>query len=279
MSINWKPYPKPTPLPSLLVRHCASMHGFDDLYYPSSSPGSSAFLKSYMNQSSFIGDGFDASHNFNLYNHSAWKKHYPQTRPSQVRPFAAERSYCQEPSSVMIQQPSSDLARLPQMTAEDTICMADMEYSPYSIPGGDVEMESSINWELSPHNNASPSLSSDSTSSPSPSLPSPSVAAQPPLIIHQPRPYRRIPIISLSQLASACDDIVTKPSPKQTALSPLPFEYLDFNIEPLSAGVRQPQIYPYLSPCNAYKSPTMVPKNSDRTILCPCGCMGHYICG
>ena len=257
------------------------MQDFDNLYYPLSSPGTSSFLKAYMNNA-FIGDGFDASHNLDSYSHSTWKKAYSQPHPSQVRSSAAERSYGQEQSSVMIQHPSSDIPRLPQVTAENTTCMADMDYSPasiYSLPGGDVEMESSMNWSLSPHNNASPSLSSDTTSSPSPSLPSLSVAAQPPLIIHQPRPYRRIPIVSLSQLALACDDIVTKPSPKQTTLSPLPFEYLDFNIEPPSAAVRQPQIYPYLSPCNAYKSPTMVAKASDRTILCPCGCMGHYICG
>ena len=261
------------------------MQDFDDLYYPLSSPGSSTFLNAYMNQS--LGDGFDASHNLTSYGHSAvWKKRYPQTHSSQVRSSAAKRSYGQEQLSDIIQHPPSNAPRLSQVYTENTISMADMDYSPisnYSLPSGDAEMETSMNWVLSPLNNASPSLSSDTTSSPSPSLPSPNVAAQRPLIIHQPRPYRRIPIISLSQLASACDDnIATKPSPKQTALSPLPFEYLDFNIESPSAGVRQPQIYPYLSPsglCNAYKSPTTLAKTTDRTILCPCGCMGHYIYG
>jgi len=265
------------------------MQDFDDLYYPLSSPGSSTFLNSYMNQSrksSFIGDGFDASHNLNSYGHSAaWKKHYPQTHSSQVRSSAAERSYGQQQLSGINQQPPSNAPRLSRVSVENTISMTDMDYSPisnYSLPSGDAEMETSMNWVLSPLNNASPSLSSDTTSSPSPSLPSPNVAAQRPLIIHQPRPYRRIPIISLSQLASACDDIATKPSPKQTALSPLPFECLDFNIQPPSAGIRQPQIYPYLSPsglCNAYKSPTTLAKATNRTILCPCGCMGNYIYG
>lgn len=239
-----------------------------------------------MNQSqksSFIGDGFDPSHNLNSYGHSAaWKRHYPQTHSSQVRSSAADRSYGQEQPSGIIQQPPSNAPRLPPVSVDNNIPMTDMDYSPvsnYSFSSGDAEMETSMNWVLSPLNNPSPSLSSDTTSSPSP-LPSPNVAAQRPLKIHQPRPYRRIPIISLSQLASACDDIATKPSPKQTALSPLPFEYLDFNIEPPSAGVRQP--YPYLSPtglCNTYKSPTTLARTTDRTILCPCGCMGHYIYG
>jgi len=266
------------------------MQDFDDLYYPLSSLGSSTFLNAYMSQSrksSFIGDSFDSSHNLNSYGHSAvWKKHYPQTHSSQVQSSAVERSYGQEQLSGINQQSPSNAPRFPQVTVENTISMADMDYSPasnYSLSSsGDAEIETSMNWVLSPLNNASPSLSSDTTSSPSPSLPSPNVAAQRPLIIHQPRPYRRIPIISLSQLASACDDIATKPSPKQAALSPLPFEYLDFNIEPPSAGVRQPQIYPYLSSsgmCNAYKSPTTLAKTTDRTILCPCGCMGHYIYG
>lgn len=133
-------------------------------------------------------------------------------------------------------------------------------------------------WDLSsPQDNSSPSLSSDTTSSPSPRLPSP--PAQQPLVIHQPRPYRRIPIISLTQLASACEEADNNRIQSDSALSPLPFEYLDFHTDPSPPGLHQSlSQYTLPGPASSQALKSQPGKTKDRSIFCSCGCMEHYIC-
>ena len=151
----------------------------------------------------------------------------------------------------------------PQIAHATPIGTSGMPYFP-SLERPDADDNLSNFWDSS-----SPSLSSDdSTSSPSPPLPSPP-AQQQPLVIHQPRPYRRIPIVSLSQLASACEEVETKPPQSDSALSPLPFEYLDFNINSSASGTRQLM--------SQHSFPFLADKMQDRTFLCACGCMEHYI--
>ncbi|KAK2461503.1 hypothetical protein APHAL10511_005966 [Amanita phalloides] len=274
------------------------MQEFDDWYYPLSSPESSNLsTNTYMNPSQkpvFTGDAFDASHNLYTYNNLDWKMHYPpQTHAmvpaSKIRSSTEGRPYNREHiSGITAHQPPPDASRIPSMASADASIpiVADVDRSPASndsFSSGDREINSWMYWgSSSPLYNPSPSQSSDATSSPSPPSPLPSMPAQPPLIIHQPRPYRRIPIVSLSQLASACEEFDNRP-PQQNTLSPLPFEYLDFNFDPSSTGIHQPLTHPPFPPSaaaafNAYRSPMMLAKTSDRTILCPCGCMGHYIC-
>ena len=273
----------------------AVMQEFDDLYYPSpaaSSSLSSTLFDAYMHtsqRSSFkndLWDGYDASRSLYAYNYPAWRTPYSQSRAmiptSQVRSSAGECTYGR---GLMIQEPQSDapLSLPPSLADEDPFMpiITDMAYSPtFTDPllYGEVEIDNNT----SPHNNASPSLSSNSTSSPSPSspsLPSPGATAQQPLIIYQPRPYRHIPIISLSQLASACEELETKP-PQQTTLSPLPFEYLDFNVNPSASEVHQSLTQysiPPLASFNACQLPMAISKTGNMTTFCPCGCMEHYI--
>ncbi|KAF8628237.1 hypothetical protein AX15_004013 [Amanita polypyramis BW_CC] len=267
------------------------MQGFDNLYYPSSAGSSSlssTLLDTYMHTSQrsfFEGDLEDGYHASGGQYYPTWRMHYSQPRSmiptSQMRSSAGEYSYSRGPALGMIQQPQSDGPPLPSLAVENSFMptITDMIYSPTftdTFLSDEAEMDNNMSAHLgsSPHINPSPSLSSDSTSSPSPSLPSPGAAAQQPLIIYQPRPYRRIPIISLSQLASACEDPESRP-PQQTALSPLPFEYLDFASE-----VHQPPVqysFPPLASFNACKLPAAITKTGDMTIFCPCGCMEHYI--
>ena len=70
---------------------------------------------------------------------------------------------------------------------------------------------------LPPISTVSPYASSDSSSSSSSPLSTPEITIRTPITVHQPRPSRRIPIISLSELASACDDFTTSPVSKDVS--------------------------------------------------------------
>ena len=110
---------------------------------------------------------------------------------------------------------------------------------------------------------------------------------QPPLKLHQPRPSRRIPIISLSDLASACDDPLTnhvqdpKRNASEEALSAPPLS-LDFksmlSLPAVDAGNTQ-QLKYMLYPTSDVYSPTYgvgFDGHSGKAILCNCGCMESY---
>ena len=110
---------------------------------------------------------------------------------------------------------------------------------------------------------------------------------QSPLKLHQPRPSRRIPIISLSNLASACDDLTTQvQEPKrhasEEALFPLS---LDFNrissmlSLPAVDGGNTHHLKYMLYPTSDVYSPTYgvgYDGHSGKAILCNCGCMESY---
>jgi hypothetical protein len=113
---------------------------------------------------------------------------------------------------------------------------------------------------------------------------------QPPLKLHQPRPSRRIPIISLSNLASACDDHLDthvqdpERNASEEALSIPPLS-LDFNrvssmlsLPAVDGGNTQHLKY-MLYPTSDVYSPTYgvgFDGHSGKAILCNCGCMESY---
>lgn len=146
---------------------------------------------------------------------------------------------------------------------------------------------------LSINNTVSPSASSDTSSTSSSTLSSPELTVRTPFTLHQPRPSRRIPIVSLSELALACDDFAQSPSmqslPYQELLSPLT---LDFPAKYTSVyspehpsllgetrieGPRfahQEQKYPH----QFHTAPTYyVGDRSEEVVLCSCGCMESYV--
>ena len=120
-----------------------------------------------------------------------------------------------------------------------------------------------------------------------PSQPPATTTNQAPLKLHQPRPSRRIPIISLSNLASACDDFVSPTHIQESkrhvseARSPLS----DFNrvssmlsLPAVDGGNTQHLKY-MLYPTSDVYSPTFrvdFDGHSGKAILCNCGCMESY---
>ncbi|KAF5312137.1 hypothetical protein D9619_002723 [Psilocybe cf. subviscida] len=134
------------------------------------------------------------------------------------------------------------------------------------------------------------------TISPSAPYPSPPPTATPPLKIHQPRPSRRIPIISLSHLASTCDTYPIYPPPQE------PTGGISAEVKPAVATLgrsRRQDTKPYLPitshRANAqFKSSRQQSQSSHRVYhphfsvgtntgpgqvaQCPCGCMQSFIC-
>jgi hypothetical protein len=120
----------------------------------------------------------------------------------------------------------------------------------------------------SPIQSTAPSLKSLNTSPP-PTQPSPS------LPLHQPRPSKRIPIISLSRLALACEDleapqIVSDKSRSKTTSNNLDFS--DVGVVPQDLGHHQ----------TPEKRTAPELRNGIRprhVVRCYCGCMGSYAIG
>ncbi|KAF8641195.1 hypothetical protein AX17_000830 [Amanita inopinata Kibby_2008] len=214
--------------------------------------------------------------------HHTYAYHYPACSPweaqkfqphsmiptSQLRSSVGECSYRREPLSAGVQQ-HTDMAPFQLENFEEAssaISLADTTYPQRladTIVGNNLEMPDASCWTPpSTFSHPSPSVSSDTASSPSPPLPSPTIQVQRPLVLHQPRPYRRIPIISLSQLASACDEQKTT-TLQPNSLSPLPVDCLDYTIDHLqkrasTAAAHKPSASLYFPPItnNAYKAPT-----------------------
>jgi hypothetical protein len=114
----------------------------------------------------------------------------------------------------------------------------------------------------------------------------PSHPPQAPLKLHQPRPSRRIPIISLSKLASACDNLLTHvQEPKRNAseeVSPLSVDFSRvssmLSLPAVDGGNTQHLKYMLYPPSDVY-SPTYgvgFDGHSGKAILCNCGCMESY---
>ena len=142
-----------------------------------------------------------------------------------------------------------------------------------------------------PHiSTVSPYASSDSSSSSPSPLSTPEITIRTPISVHQPRPSRRIPIFSLSELASACDDFSMSPTnsfhqkPSRELLSPLttnisanyisPYSpmHLSFSDEMGSEGA-----VPFtVEEKNAYTAPTRLFNDSEEVVICSCGCMASY---
>jgi hypothetical protein len=126
-------------------------------------------------------------------------------------------------------------------------------------------------------------------------LSTPEITIRTPITVHQPRPSRRIPIVSLSELASACDDFSMSPTSKN-AFYQKPFREL---LSPLTTNISTNYTSPY-SPMhssfldemgiegapfpvpfvfeekNAYTAPTHLFNGSEEVVICSCGCMGSY---
>jgi hypothetical protein len=140
----------------------------------------------------------------------------------------------------------------------------------------------------------SPYASSDSTSSSPSPLSTPEITIRTPITVHQPRPSRRIPIVSLSELASACDDYPVSPTSKD-ASHRKPFREL---LSPLTTTISAKFASPY-SPMysfsdemgiegasfpvpfafgekNVYTAPTHLINDSEEVVVCSCGCMASY---
>jgi len=95
-----------------------------------------------------------------------------------------------------------------------------------------------------------------------------------PLKLHQPRPSRKIPIVSLDQLASACDT----PAGAQAYHDSSAF----IEMEPQWSGQVPTQDSslikePYCSnQLDSNHCSSMTNQGIERIILCPCGCMESY---
>lgn len=148
---------------------------------------------------------------------------------------------------------------------------------------------SSSIYHTSLSNTVSPSASSDTSSASSSTLSTPELTIRTPITLHQPRPSRRIPIVSLSELALACDDFAQSPPiqslPYQDLISPL---NLDFPAEYTSVyspehpdepkidtrSHHQEQKYPH----QFHIAPTSyVDDRAEEVLLCSCGCMDSSI--
>ena len=143
---------------------------------------------------------------------------------------------------------------------------------------------------LPPINTVSPYASSDSSSCSSSPLLTPEITIRTPITLHQPRPSRRIPIISLSELASACEDFPG--SPKRTSTDqkpsqrlPPPLQINDFltNCASMSSPHHstftsnpfRSQFVPEIK--NTYTAPTyLVGEDSEEVVFCSCGCRESY---
>ena len=150
---------------------------------------------------------------------------------------------------------------------------------------------------LPPINTASPYASSASSSSSSSPLSTPEITIRTPITVHQPRPSRRIPIISLSELASACDDFsmssaspggkVSHRKPPQDLLSPLATSasskytssysptYPSFSDEMGIEGTPFPVPFSFEEK-NTFTIPTHPYTDSGEVVTCSCGCMESY---
>jgi len=143
---------------------------------------------------------------------------------------------------------------------------------------------------VSPH----ASSASDSTSSSPSPLSTPEVTIRTPITVHQPRPSRRIPIVSLSELASACDDFAVSPTskdashqkPSRELLSPLtttisakfasPYSPMySFTDEMGIEGASCPVPFAFEGK-SAYTAPTHLMNDSEELVICSCGCMASY---
>ena len=138
--------------------------------------------------------------------------------------------------------------------------------------------------QSSTRGSAPPNPSSISSSNPSP--------CQPPLKLHQPRPSRRIPIISLSKLASACDTFPVQTPAKDSrsrvtgeVLSPLSFQpsHSSSMLQSPRTTTQDPNTRiepPSLHSTNSIYVPTFPWGTHDdqgKVLSCNCGCRESYI--
>jgi len=100
--------------------------------------------------------------------------------------------------------------------------------------------------------------------------------AQAPLKLHQPRPSRRIPIISLDQLASACDNNSMK-SFREEPLSPLPLDLSSRPPLPSKYHYQLQRSFPPTSNSYTTNIPTVSNHEMEKVLTCECGCREAYI--
>ena len=150
--------------------------------------------------------------------------------------------------------PPIDTAAACQPYTADTIHPS-LLFSPYSHPEQSVQ----------DHSYSGPV---DAVTHPS-SLPSPSsispVQTSTPLELHQPKPFRRIPIVSLSSLASACDGFVVPPPKPARSIKPEPTTPQHHILPSAHSG-------PFYAP---FASPQPL-SDSANVIACNCGCRESY---
>lgn len=150
--------------------------------------------------------------------------------------------------------------------------------------------------QFSPKSSSATLHMSTTTSAPYPSPPPTAAPHQEPLKIHQPRPSRRIPIISLSHLASACDTYPIHPPPQE------PTGGISAEVKPAVTTLgrsRRQDTKPYL-PITSHRASAQFKSSRQHSHLshgthhapfsvgtsigprqaaqCPCGCMQSYIC-
>lgn len=106
----------------------------------------------------------------------------------------------------------------------------------------------------------------------------PPIQPPPSLPLHQPRPSRRIPIISLSQLASACDEFDTAPQRKPTTTHKSRIEIRSNSSYLYPAHAQESQYLKY----GRHKQMPMASSFAQgdnrigRFVQCSCGCMESY---
>ncbi|KAH6916626.1 hypothetical protein BKA70DRAFT_306846 [Coprinopsis sp. MPI-PUGE-AT-0042] len=161
----------------------------------------------------------------------------------------------------------------PISTSHPASATHDTQHHKQFIPASSSSSESSASSST-----ISPSILmlAQNTSSAATPTPTSAVSQLSPTQLHHPRPSRRIPIISLAELASASGAVLQKKVPQvrkrssRHTLSPLPIDCNGFT----PSLARQHRYDPYLS--SVPSGSAIFSRRGVAAITCSCGCMETY---
>jgi hypothetical protein len=194
---------------------------------------------------------------------------------------ASESSRCREKESSiwnMYTPPTSNFYDQPMMPVDHPE-ISGFPYNdslPYSVPS-ERRQFSTNSLDTLPSSLSSAPLSLDSPYIPPP-VPVP--VQQHPIKLHQPRPSRCIPIISLSDIASACDSDSdgTADSPQHSPFDHFPSSSLDdYNYQPHALRTETRTDFLFTGEIGPYKDHSSTLATTQQVIKCTCGCMGSYL--
>lgn len=213
----------------------------------------------YENDSPYHHWDYHPSSSYRYPDELGWEQGYKPEEPTSCYHHSAAPSHCDSHS-----QPISN--------SHSTSATYDTQHHKPFIPASSSSVSSaSSSTTISP----SILMFAQSASSTATSTPTSAVSHLRPTQLHHPRPSRRIPIISLAELASASDEVLQKrilkthsKSPLPT-LSPLPIECHDFDL-----GFEY-RFDPFST--QSYSTTFGSSGPLHEAITCTCGCMGSYV--